>query len=310
MELIETGYDEYNLIFNAPYHVFNTAGFNDLNKHKCDGVKYLLFKERKYRLGLIAGVKNNMLISPFSAPFGGFSFLKDSLQISHIEASISLLEEYVLQNNFVGIKLILPPLFYNETFLAKLMNVLYRKHFKTSNLDLDFYFDLDSGIAYNEQIWYNARKNLKMSMESVIGFNICENTEEIKEVYGVIEANRIAKGFPMTMKHEEIIATSKIIPADFFLCYKDGQSIAAAIVYHVNEHIVYVPYWGDRDGFSEMRPMNFLVYKIFGHYKSIGKRKVHIGIATEDSVPNYGLCEFKESIGCKISPKFTFTKMF
>jgi hypothetical protein len=35
---------------------------------------------------------------------------------------------------------------------------------------------------------------------------------------------------------------------------------------------------------------------------------VHIGIATENSVPNYGLCEFKESIGCKMAPKYTYYK--
>ena len=33
-----------------------------------------------------------------------------------------------------------------------------------------------------------------------------------------------------------------------------------------------------------------------------------IGPSTESSIPNYGLCEFKESIGCEINQKFTFSK--
>jgi len=37
-------------------------------------------------------------------------------------------------------------------------------------------------------------------------------------------------------------------------------------------------------------------------------RYIDIGPSTENSIPNYGLCEFKESIGCDISPKYTFYK--
>jgi hypothetical protein len=54
--------------------------------------------------------------------------------------------------------------------------------------------------------------------------------------------------------------------------------------------------------------MNFLSYKIFEFYKKTGIRIVDIGPSTENSVPNHGLCEFKESIGCDISTKFTYRK--
>ena len=37
-------------------------------------------------------------------------------------------------------------------------------------------------------------------------------------------------------------------------------------------------------------------------------KNVDIGPSTENSEPNYGLCEFKEGIGCKIVPKYTFSK--
>jgi len=60
--------------------------------------------------------------------------------------------------------------------------------------------------------------------------------------------------------------------------------------------------------FSEYKTMNFLSFSVFEYYKSQGIRIVDIGPSTENSVPNYGLCEFKESIGCDIAIKTEFSK--
>jgi len=56
--------------------------------------------------------------------------------------------------------------------------------------------------------------------------------------------------------------------------------------------------------------MNFLSYEVFKYYKENGIEVVDIGPSTEDSIPNHGLCEFKESIGCDLSPKYSFYKKF
>ena len=51
-----------------------------------------------------------------------------------------------------------------------------------------------------------------------------------------------------------------------------------------------------------------LAPKVFEYYKAKGYQYVDVGPSTEDSLPNYGLCEFKESIGCDISQKYTYIK--
>jgi hypothetical protein len=310
MELIECSFSDYGAIFDRLYHSFNLAAFNKLNEHRCDGVRYLIFKDTRVRLGLIGGIRNNMFMTPFSAPFGGFSFLKDDLDIRHIEEAIRLLEKYIVGQGLSGVRFILPPLFYHDTNLAKMMNVLHRQKYQTINADLDFYIDVSDMVRYKDNIWNNARKNLKIGLQSSIDFKVCDQPDEIKAVYDVIETNRRVKSKPMTMKYEEIISTAQVIKTDFFLCIHNKVNIAAAIVYHVADGIVYVPYWGDIDGYGAIKPMNFLSFNIFDHYRKAGKKIVHIGIATEDSMPNYGLCEFKESIGCRIIPKFTYFKDF
>ena len=54
--------------------------------------------------------------------------------------------------------------------------------------------------------------------------------------------------------------------------------------------------------------MNFLSFHVFQYYKNQGIEIVDIGPSTENSIPNYGLCEFKESIGCDILIKTEFYK--
>lgn len=309
MEIIESNYTEYLSVFSLPYHIFNSAGFNELNKEKCEELKFLLFKDSKYRLGFIGGVRDGYLISPFSAPFGGLSFLKADVQITAIESALDLLENYVLGKGLKGIKISLPPLIYNETFLTKTINVLYRRSYYLQNLDLDFYIDLRIVDNYADNIWYNAKKNMKISLKQDFVFTKCDLTQ-IEEIYDIIKQNREFKGKPLNMSLQNIINTTSVINTDFFMVTKDGVGYASAIIFHANEEIIYVPLWADKPGFGHLKPMNFLTHKILEYYNSKGKKYIHIGISTEESVPNYGLCEFKESIGSTLTPKFTYTKHF
>lgn len=70
MQIVRTTPQEYKSLFPNPSHVFNSVEFNELNRHKCDDVHYLVIKDDKgkVRFGIILGQKGNMLKSPFSAP--------------------------------------------------------------------------------------------------------------------------------------------------------------------------------------------------------------------------------------------------
>jgi hypothetical protein len=87
----------------------------------------------------------------------------------------------------------------------------------------------------------------------------------------------------------------------------EGVDVAAAQVFHVAEGVAQVIYWGDLKEYSQLRTMNLLSYRIFEYYYKAKEIKLlDIGPSTENGVPNVGLCDFKESIGCSTSPKFCF----
>ncbi len=308
MEVVEVEANEYGQVFSKPSHVFNSVAFNAFNAFKCERVYYLIFKDTKIRLGIILGLRDGVLVSPFSAPYGGFQYGYEDVRLNQIDAALVAIQKWMFSNAFKEIKIVLPPIFYNVNFLTKLTSSLYRANFQVINLDINYQFPTHKfDENYLSIVWQNAKKNIKRANNAGLIFEKLE-TSEGETAYDIIAENRTQRGFPIRMTWEELKKTINLIPADFFIVKKDNVIIASAIIFQVSEGIVQVVYWGDLPQFSEYKTMNFLSYEIFKYYKKIEIKVVDIGPSSENSIPNHGLCEFKESIGCDLSPKYSFYK--
>ena len=308
MNISEILSKEYQDIFTTPYHIFNSVAFNELNKYKCDSIHYLLFRDSKIRLGLILGKRGEDMFSPFSAPFGCFSFLNEKIGINEIDESIQVLDDYLIEKKIRYIKFVLPPLCYNVSFISKLINSFSRNGYTISSIDLNHVFKTSLfNEKYMDIIHGNARNKLKLALKQNFVF---QKTEDIGLVYGIISKNRQVRGFPLRMTLEQVEETIQTVKYDAFVVALNQDYIASALVYHVANKIVQVIYWGDIPEFSIMKTMNFLSYKVFEFYKNTGIEIIDIGTSTENGIPNYGLCDFKESIGCSVESKFIFEKKF
>ncbi|PWA04868.1 hypothetical protein [Flavobacterium psychrotolerans] len=310
MEIIEVDSTYYDAVFSRPFHCFNAAAFNSLNGHKCDSIFHLIFRDTKIRLGIIFGLKENILNSPFSAPFGGFEYVNEEIRLQQIDAALEVLEQWAKTKKIQGIKIVSPPFFYKENFLNKVCNCLHRAGYGTTNMELNYQFSTHKLEGdYQATIWNNAKKNFKKALQSDLIFEKID-AEKGQEAYRIIAQNRKEKGFPLHMTWESVATTMSVIPIDFFIVKKEDHAIGAAIVFHVSPKVVQVVYWGDLSQYSEFKTMNFLSYNLFQYYKTQGIEIVDIGPSTKNSIPNFGLCEFKESIGCDISVKTEFFKSF
>lgn len=311
MEIIEVTDKEYSSIFPSPYFLYGSSPFNILNFDKCERIHFLLFRGEKYRLGIIAGARDNSLFSPFSAPFGGFTFISPDIRIQYIEDAIGQLSNWASIKEYESLNITLPPEFYGNSFVSKQINCLWRAGFSINEIELNYSFEIERfNDSYSENIWRNARKNLSIAKNAGLDICHCEEKAEKIRAYDIIKKNRKEKGFPLRMTWNQIEETTGIIPADFIIVKdKYSNDIASAIVFYVNERVVQVIYWGDLPEYSNLKPMNFLSYKLFEFYKRKGISVIDIGPSTENSIPNYGLGEFKESIGCTIHPKYSFKKV-
>lgn len=306
MEIIEVSKEVFQNTISKPYHVFDTAEFNDLNKHKCEEVVYLLFKEHKIRLGIIGGLKNKTFKSSFSAPFGGFSYIDSHIRISFVDSALDLLIDWCKQHELECLNITLPPSIYNQSFITKQVNSLYRKNFDFAKVELNYVFYAKNlNENYIQNLNRKTRANLKQAFKQNLRFYHCENQSENKQAYDVIREHKKTQGYPIKLSWKDVVNTTAFINADFFLLYNMEEiPIASAIVFYVSAAIVQIIYWGDIRKYSNLRPMNYLSYKIFEYYKNQGIKVIDLGPSSENSIPNYGLCNFKEGIGCDITTKF------
>lgn len=307
MEIISA--EEYERICKSYRYFYNSMQFHELNKNKVDQIKYVLFGEKKKKLALVMGIVDNEIRIPYSSPFGIFEQLQHHIKLEDMEDAITLLEEYAKENNIHKIMFRIPPTFYDECFISKLQNVLMCKDYQIAYCDLNYHFDIQSMEQYENSLLRNARKNLKNAMEYNFSFVHCDSAEQKKEAYDVIAENRKRKGYPLRMTYEQVMDTIKLTDHDFFLLKHENVNVAAAVIFEVNKECYQVIYWGDVGGYEQKRPINYLAYKLYEYYTDYGVKVLDIGPSTEEGIPNYGLCDFKESIGCRVSSKYTFIKM-
>lgn len=309
MEVFEVSNEEYQKIIDANI-VFNSAAFHKLNSGKADDVRYLIFKDTKNRFGLCVGGEGNSYKAPFSAPFALFEPVKANWALEQLETAVDCMVDFAKKERWKEIHLTLPPNFYAQDLITSTQNILLRKDFDLTHIDLNYAFDLSKSYAdsYKEELPRNGRKNLNIALKSNLLFTHCSNNEQIKIAYEIIKANRESKGYPLRMSFSQVLDTIAFVPHDFFLVSLDEKNIAAAQVFYVTDSVAQVIYWGDIPGFSEVKPINYLAYQLIQFYGKKGLKFLDIGPSTENGIPNYGLCDFKTSIGCEISPKMQFVR--
>lgn len=306
MTITEVSTHEYAERMERHPHVFNTPAFAALNAHKADAVRYLLFGDNgKTRFGLILGERGGKLLSPFSAPFGGFSVNRGQ-SLGKIDEAVVSLAEYAKKER-KNIRITLPPQIFAHNLTASCINALSR-HARLLHVDLDYYFPMSKFAGYTDALDRNARNKLRQAEKNEFEFIAVErgDLDGLRRAYGVIRRNRAEHGYPLRMSLDDVEATVNIVPADFFILRHGGEDVAAAQIFHVAEGIAQVIYWGDLHAYSHLRTMNYLAYRIFEFYSHECLRVLDIGPSTEDGEPNYGLCEFKTGIGCDVTPKFVF----
>lgn len=312
MQIVELSKNEYHKI-EKPFTEYNKIEFYEFNKNKVDNVKYLLFSNNKKRFTFVGGIKNNSFFSPFSSSFECFSELSEHSKIEHYFSAISSLIKWGKDNKLQKIYITLPPFYYGYSHISKMANALIANEFYISSMDINFEFYTKN---YNDDSPLNiigsARQKLRKALNKAYKKDlIFKKTEDFDVVYDVIKQNRISKNYALKMSYEECVMTSKIIPTDLFLVsLPTGEPIASAICHRINDKIIRVIYWGNVPNTDDFSPMNFLSKELFHFYYEENKIEIiDIGPSTlEKSIPNFGLCDFKESIGCESSLKISFYK--
>lgn len=307
MELVAVTARQYAAIFPAPWHIFNGVPFNQLNESRCETVHYLVFNDEKPRCGIICGQKEGKFLSPFSAPYGGFTTYNEGVKIYYLEQAVELLKNYARSAGCTELQITPPPLFYSDTLIAKMQNVFYRAGFRVTNVELNYHFDI-RGVTGDilQAIPAKARNKTRQALQNGLSIQAGNDDENLSRAYEAIRLNRTERGFPLRMSLPQLYDMRSIVKLDSFTVWHEGVVIGAAINYYVSDSVVLIVYWGDVPAYAELKTMNFLSYKLTEYYAARGVKFIDVSYSTENSIPNYGLCEFKENLGCICTPKLNY----
>ncbi len=308
--LEELSPEEFAGIFGDGVTLYHRPEFSLLNRRKTRRVHFLSIGEGKHRFGITLGDDGEKLSSPFSAPFGGLVPAKGCrINPERTTAALSELKSFG-ESQGKPVRITLPPPFYAPDLIAEQVNGLFRLG-RLTVMDINYHFDVAGMNDYTAVLTDRAAiKNYRRAMAQGFEYESAFATDDpelFQRAYAVIRRNRAERGFPLRMTEEDMIETAPLGRTLCVVLGKDGQDIASAIIHtDVAPGIWQVVYWGDLREYSAARPMNALAPEVFRIARSSGTVIVDIGPSTLDSEPNYGLCSFKLSIGCKETLKPTF----
>ncbi len=304
IKLLETDPITYDAIFGENITIFHTAKYHQLHLNKIDKIWYLVFEGQDFKVGIIGGSIDNTFVSPISAPYGGFGYNQPNLSIEKINATVLSLLQFIKIQGLSACKITPLAGIFNQSIFTNFLNAFFVNGFKIEEVNINHHMTMDvvkQDLSYLDS---TATKMLKQAWNHGLTLKLCSDSKEKELAYEIIKINRTEKNKPLRMSYEDLTQSCQLIPNDFFLVYsKENDAIASAIVFKIAPDKMQIIYWGNTSISSPLRPMNFLAHHLFLFYKNKGINIIDIGISTEDSKPNFGLCRFKDSIGCTTSLK-------
>lgn len=309
MTVIELTPKRFDADFSRASTIYDTTRFAALNAHKVDDVLYLgIYRDddaTRPLLGLIVGRRGEALFAPFSAPFAMMRFNAcPSLELTF--ETVAALKSYLKRNNYT-LRWTLPPAIYGGSLNAMLTGVLEATGARKLYSNFNQHFPAEKAHVFEESLESRVRNKLRTARRRGLYTQEVDNAD-FREAYAVILANRLEHGYPLRMSAEDVEKTIKIIPARFFVTVDPVEgNIAACQAFRSANDVWQIIYWGDRTEFSRLRPMNLLACDVIRALCADPSIKaVDIGPSSEDGMPNYGLAEFKASIGCEMLMKPTY----
>ncbi|MCM1504644.1 MAG: hypothetical protein NC127_05560 [Muribaculum sp.] len=304
MKVFDVSAGEYGNLFPHRTHIFNSEAFIELNRHKCVQIYRLVFCDGRAYAGLVLGERDGMLMSPFSAPFGGFDINREP-SASRMTEIAEWLKEWLAGRRCT---IVLPPPFYGSALTTKSAYAMQIIGAQQDSL-INHHLAVTSADIYASSLDSKSRNKLKRGLSASHTFIKLDsrNPQEIERAYRIIAVNRANKGYPLWMSLNEVISTTATVHAEFFLLNINGEDVASAMVYPVAPGIVQVIYWGDTGVASDSHPMNLLAYCLNEHYSHTDTEIIDIGPSGDFKTLNSGLADFKESVGCSPTLKLRYT---
>lgn len=247
--------------------------------------------------------------------FGGIVINSIYNNISHVDNIISILEQYLKEQEFdIIILKNTSEIFCKDN--THLLEYFYFKYDYSNYSELNLYIDLknyDSIADIKNKFSTSKRRDLKYSLKYNLQFKALKTDQEINDFYKLLVSSLINHNTKPVHSHEELLDFKNSRLSDiveFYGIYYKDKLISGSMVFNFNNTVFHTQYLASDPVYSNYYPMNFLNYNLIKEAYINNFKFFSFGISTEKQgkILNTSLAQFKEGFGTIASINRTYFK--
>jgi hypothetical protein len=308
--------DQFYLLVNGflknENNYFNSIKyFKTQSKSKEDLYFQLVRKKNNYPIASISFIlKNKIFLSPLKGTFGGPDFVENSIRYEIIEEFIVKVLNILNKKKYEEIQIKLPPYAHNIDLVSTYINIFLNNGFKIFNHEINFQILVDD-VTYEKKISATKKKTLSKCIKKNFSFKELHKIN-LTSVYSVIKENRDRKSYKISMSCSELKKLITIFEDKFklFGVFYNTELIASCICISISKKILYVFYWAEKKKYLEDSPIVFMSLKLYKYCYDNNYKILDVGTASVNGLPNYGLLNYKKSLGYFSCNKLSIKKKF
>jgi hypothetical protein len=251
----------------------------------------------------VSETEDGVVRSPRRGTFGGIGFFSDVSQEA-VDEFVAAVTSWLRAQGLDRVQVLLPPADHRCARVAAQYFALRRQGFVETLTDINYAIMVQPQPLVERMNYANRKRYNKCVRAGFAAQQV--DVGQLARVYRVIESNRNAKGYPVSMTLAQLEQMRDLFADQLclFICHLGEQEAASAICLRVSPEVLYVFYWGDEPAYAQYSPVTLLASCIHDYCREQGVELLDIGTATLDGEANHGLIRFKRALGCEESMKF------
>jgi hypothetical protein len=235
--------------------------------------------------------------SPYGASFGGI-VVECFLTFEDSEHIVDGLINYLSNLGIAHLYIAPPPHIYNNVASDYIEFNLLRRGAMIAKREITNVIDLTSFSSDPFEI-YAGRNRTAIRKAEKLSLIIRESWEALTDFYGILMETYNHHSKLPTHNLDELVRLKELLPASFKLdmAYFDNEPIGGALYFICNPRVASLFYDCRKSEYSAYNPVNLLLHRGILWAKQQGFKYLDLGRTTGDMQPNYGLFQFKESLG-------------
>ncbi len=252
----------------------------------------------------------NFLVSHPGATVGSF-VVHESISISDSFELSKTLIDYAKRNKFEGVRLTIPPVFYQNRASNYIDYALLRNGYKYLKREITSTLFIENDVkAVLGKFKPSHARAVRKAKETGVNIKI---SQDVNSFYAILKENlKIRHGVSPTHTIKELYRLIDLFPnsINLFGAFYKGEMIAGVLNFVIKDDVVLAFYISHKEKFQELRPLNLLFYSIFEWCVKEKIKVYDFGIFSVDGEPNMGLGRFKENFGASGIFRDTFQIIF